>query len=134
MKTIVLKPITLTSYLSKPYTFNDREDLDKYIYEYRNETLDSLYAEVKSEWRKYVDADVFHLSLCAADTIYTYYQDKVGLTHYLFFIGDNASGKSNNLRVLNTLAYRNFISWPSSSSRCLRFLGRLPRKAKGHCA
>ena len=45
-----------------------------------------------------------------ADTIYTYYQDKLGLTHYLFFVGNNSSGKSNNLRVLQYLAYRNMTS------------------------
>ena len=119
------------SYLSKPYTFKDREDLDKYIYECRNETMDSLYTEIKSEWRKYVDADDFHLSLCAADTIYTYYQDKMGLTHYLFFIGDNASGKSNNLRVLNTLAYRNFISTDLTRQMYINSL-EASKKAKGH--
>ena len=54
---IALKPLPLMSYLSKPYTFKDRQDFDKYIYECRNETMDSLYSEVKSEWRKYVDAD-----------------------------------------------------------------------------
>ena len=120
---IVLKPLPLMSYLSKPYTFKDRQDFDKHIYDCRNETMDSLYAEVKSEWSKYIDADDFHLSLCAADTIYTYYQDKIGLTHYLFFIGDNASGKSNNLRVINTLAYRNFLSTDLTAANVYQFLG-----------
>jgi hypothetical protein len=122
-ETIVLKPLQSMSYLNKPYTFRNREDFDNYIHEYRNETLDSLYTQVKSEWKKYVDADDSHSSLCAADTIYTYYQDKIGLTHYLFFIGDNASGKSNNLRVLNTLAYRNFISTDLTAANVYQFLG-----------
>jgi len=41
------------------------------------------------EWKKYVDADDFHISICAADTIFTYFQDKIGLTHYLFFVWVN---------------------------------------------
>ena len=118
------------SYLSKPYTFKDRQDFDKYIYEYQNATLDSLYAEVKSEWKKYVDADDFHISLCAADTIYTYLQDKIGLTRYLFFIGDNAAGKSNNLQVLNILSYRNFISTDLTASKCISIPWQLPGRPR----
>ena len=45
---------------------------------------------------------IFILNMCTADTIYTYFQDKIGLTHYFsFFVGNNASGKSNNLTVFH---------------------------------
>ena len=89
------------------------------------ETLDTLYKNAKSIWSKYVDADDFHISICAADTIYTYYQDKLGLTHYLFFVGNNSSGKSNNLRVLQYLAYRNMTSTDITSANIYQFLGSL---------
>ena len=73
--------------------------------------LDAIYASVKSIWKKYVDADDFHLSICAGSGIvFACFQDKIGLTHYLFFVGGNASGKSNNLTVLHFLAYRNLMS------------------------
>ena len=70
--------------------------------------LDTLYRKVKSIWKKYVDADDFHISICAADTIFTYYQDRLGLVHYLFFVGGATSGKSNRLEVFRFLAYRNW--------------------------
>ncbi len=89
------------------------------------ETLDTLYKNAKSIWSKYVDADDFHISICAADTIYTYYQDKIGLTHYLFFVGNNSSGKSNNLRVLQYLAYRNMTSTDITAANIYQFLGSL---------
>lgn len=71
---------------------------------------------------KNVDAGDFHLSLCAADTIYTYFQDKIGLTHYLFFVGNVGSGKSNNLRILQYLAYRNMTSTDITAANIYQFL------------
>ena len=81
------------------------------------------YTEKKSIWQKYIDADDFHISICAADTIFTYFQDKIGLTHYLFFVGNNSSGKSNNLTILHFLAYRNFTSTDMTAANIYQFLG-----------
>jgi hypothetical protein len=50
-------------------------------------------------------------------------QDKIGLTHYLFFVGGNNSGKSNNLTVLHFLAYRNMTSSDVTSANIYQFLG-----------
>ena len=93
------------------------------IQEARSETLDNLYKKVKTIWTKDIDADHFHISISAADTIFTYYQDKMGLTHYLFFVGGNDSGKSNNLFVLKYLAYRNFTSTGMTVANIYQFLG-----------
>ena len=82
-----------------------------------------MYRKVKSIWEKYIDADDFHISICAADTIFTYSQDKIGLTHYLFFVGGNGSGKSNNLTVLHFLAYRNMMSSGMTAANVYQFLG-----------
>ena len=71
----------------------------------------------------YPDADNFHITICAADTIFTYFQDKIGLTHYLFFVGNNGSGKSNNLKVFNLLAYRNMTSTDITPANIYQFLG-----------
>jgi hypothetical protein len=62
-------------------------------------------------------------SICAADTIFTHFQDKIGLTHYLFFMGDNSSGKSNNLTVLHYIAYRNMMSSGMTAANVYQFLG-----------
>lgn len=120
-----LRPYEMMSYMNMPYIFRSDEEFKPYLEEARKETLDSLYRKVKSIWKKYIDGDDFHISICTADTIFTYFQDKIGLTHYLFFIGNNTSGKSNNLRVLHQLAYRNVTSTDMTSANIYQVLGGL---------
>jgi hypothetical protein len=124
-ETTELRPYELMSYMNKPYIFRSNEEFESYLETAKKETLDSLYRKVKSIWRKYIDGDDFHISICAADTIFTYFQDKIGLTHYLFFIGNNTSGKSNNLHVLHQLAYRNVTSTDMTSANIYQVLGSL---------
>jgi hypothetical protein len=117
------KPFEVEAYLNKPYSFKSNEEFDDTIERAKHETLDSLYKKVKTIWRRYIDADDFHISICAADTFFTYFQDKIGMTHYLFFVGNNNSGKSNNLTVLKHLAYRNFTSTDMTAANIYQFLG-----------
>jgi hypothetical protein len=117
------KPYERSLYLNEPYVFKSKEDFKACLEKARTETRDSIYRKVKSIWLKYIDADDFHISICAADTIFTYYQDKMGMTHYLFFIGGNTCGKSNNLLVLKYLAYRNFTSTDMTAANIYQFLG-----------
>jgi hypothetical protein len=118
-----LKPFEFTSYINKPYMFKSKQEFDKLIEDTRSKNFDGLYRKIKSIWNKYIDADDFHTSICAADTIFTYFQDKIGLTHYLFFVGGNNSGKSNNLTVLHFLTYRNMLSSGMTSANIYQFLG-----------
>jgi hypothetical protein len=106
----VLKPFELTSYINRPYVFKSKQEFEKLVEDTKSENLDSLYKKVKQEWQKYIDAGNNHISLCAADTIFTYFQDNIGLTHYPFFVGGNTSGKSNNLLVFNFLGYQNMTT------------------------
>lgn len=117
------KPFEQSAYLNEPYRFNSKKDFERCVQDTRGETLDSLYRKVESIWLKYIDADPFHISICAADTMFTYYQDKMGLTHYLYFVGGNDSGKSTNLLVLKHLAYRNFTSTGMTVANVYQFLG-----------
>jgi hypothetical protein len=116
-------PPPATSYLNRAYVFKSREDFDTTVEKAKHETIDTLYLEVKKQWRKYSTDDDFVISLCAADTLFTYFQDGLGMTHYLFFVGAPDSGKSNRLMVLNFLAYRNMMSTDMTPSNIYRFLG-----------
>jgi hypothetical protein len=89
---------------NRPYSFKNREEFDSYVQRARSETFDTLFNKTLALWEKYIDADDFHLKICAADTMFTYKQDVMGMTHYLFFIADNDAGKSNNLLMFNILA------------------------------
>jgi hypothetical protein len=117
------RPFEKSAYLSEPYRFQSKKEFESCIEKARGETLDSLYRKVKSIWLRYIDADDFHISICAADTVFSYFQDKIGLTHYLFFVGSPGSGKSNNLLVLKYLAYRNFTSTDMTAANIYQFLG-----------
>ena len=101
----------------------EEHEFDEFVKKTKDESLDNRYRKVKSIWKKYVDADDFHISICAADTIFTYFQDKIGLTHYLFFVGDNSSDKSNNVTVLHYIAYRNMMSSGMTAPNVYQFLG-----------
>ena len=117
------RPFQNEAYLNKPYSFKSREEFDLTIENAKGESRDTLYKKVKSIWKKYIDADDFHISISVADTIFTYFQDKIGMTHYLFFVGNNNCGKSNNLTVLKFLAYRNFTSTDMTAANIYQFLG-----------
>jgi hypothetical protein len=120
---IEYRPFEPSAYLNKPYKFESAQDFKLCVEKARRETLVTLYRKNKEICSKYIDADSFHIAICAADIIFTYYQDKMGLTHYLFFVGGNDSGKSNNLLVLNHLAYRNFTSTGMTVANVYQFLG-----------
>ena len=122
-KKTVLRPVSPESYINRPYVFNSEKEFYGCVGAAKNEGLDSLYSKVKTIWQKYIDADDNHLSICAADTIFTYYQDVIGMTHYLFFVGDNDSGKSNNLVVFNQIGYRNLMSVGINVANIYQFLG-----------
>ncbi|MDR4510996.1 MAG: hypothetical protein MRJ93_04745 [Nitrososphaeraceae archaeon] len=125
-ETTILKPTEVMSYLNKPYVFDSKEEFYEYVEEVKNnEDLYSLFRQVKSIWKKYDDADDFHISICAADTIFSYLQDKIGLTHYLFFIGNNGSGKSNNLIIFHYLGYRNMMSTDVTATNIYQYLGSM---------
>jgi hypothetical protein len=122
----VYRPLENKDYMCKPYTFESEKDFyDKvdFVKNHKFCTLDGIYQTVKRIWSKYIDAENEHLVICAADTIFTYFQDIIGITHYLWFVGDNDSGKSNNLWVLHYLAYRNMMSIGISSANVYQFLG-----------
>jgi hypothetical protein len=119
----IIKPPSLMAYINRPYIFKSEEQFEEFAENIKTKDLDALYKKVKSIWRKYVDADDFHISICAADTIFTYFQDKIGLTHYLYFVGGNTSGKSNNLTVLHFLAYRNMTDSGMTAANVYTYLG-----------
>jgi hypothetical protein len=66
----IIKPLKELSYINKPYSFGSDSEVNDYIDKAKNETLDTLYSKVKQIWKKYVDADDFHISICSADTIF----------------------------------------------------------------
>jgi hypothetical protein len=82
-----------------PYKFESEEELDEYFVKAKNETYDSLFAKVMSEFKKYVNVPEHTRVVLSADIVYSYFQDRFGTTHYNIFIGENGSGKNSALLV-----------------------------------
>ncbi len=99
-------PPERTEYLSKEYSFASVEEIEYFINRAKNETLDSLFNRVKTELKKFIDIDDNFINILAADIIFTYFQDRLGMTHYLLIVGDNNTGKNNILLVFSFLGYR----------------------------
>jgi hypothetical protein len=123
--TASLLPPDKAAYLNKGYEFTSLADIQDYVNRARDESLDSLYGRVKGIFAKYIDADNDHLTICAADTIFTYFQDKIGQTHYLIFVGDNGTGKSNNLVVFQYLGYRPLFDTSITPANIYSYLGSI---------
>jgi hypothetical protein len=119
----ILKPLKKEAYLSKPYSFSSEQEILDLGNEARNITLSNLYTSVKSLCKLFVVGDENHITLLSADITYTHYQDRLGLTHYLFFIGKSGSGKSNNLTLIKLLGYRTFMSTDMTPANIYQFLG-----------
>jgi hypothetical protein len=103
---IDIVPPERTEYLSKEYNFNSFEEVQYFINLAKQETLDSLETRVKTILQKYIDIDDDFINILAADIIFTYFQDRLKMTHYLLIVGDNNTGKSNILLVFSFLGYR----------------------------
>lgn len=121
----LLVPPDRTTYLSKAYFFSSVDEISRYHNRARKENFGTLYEKVKNIWKKYLDIDENSLVLCAADTIFTYFQDKLGITHYLLFVGDNNSGKSNALRILDNLGYRPMFDTSVTPANIYNFLDKI---------
>ena len=121
----IIEPVRVSDNLSKPYIFSSVEEIIQYIKRAEQETLDSLYTKVKEKWRLFFDIDEDSLNLCTADTIFTYFQDRLGMTHYLLFVGDNNTGKSNALRILHNIAYRPMFDVSITPANIYNFLGKV---------
>lgn len=122
---MILKPIEKPAYLNMPYSFESQDEIKQYMERASRETYDTLFQKVKAIWSKYIDGDKDHITICAADTIFTYFQDKLGITHYLNFIGDNGTGKGSNLRVFKELAYRPLFDTSITPANIYQYLGSI---------
>jgi len=119
-----LYPPKKSGYLNEPYTFESIQQINELIEDVKaNETADTLFSKIKRQWKRYDSESESHISLCSGDCFFTYFQDKLGMTHYLFFVGDNEAGKSTKLFLFKYLAYRPFLGIDISTANIYRFYG-----------
>jgi hypothetical protein len=100
------------------FTFRSLEQVQRMLDEVvATETLDSLWQKVESTASAFIDTSERNRVLITADIIYTYFQDLVGMTHYLLLVGRPGSGKGVIQSTFGQLGYRvASISGPSIAS------------------
>jgi hypothetical protein len=121
--TIELLPPQKDQYLSKPFEFAHEKELNECLRLAEKETLDTSYQRQKNIASKYIDAPNTHLTILAANGIFTHFQDKLGQTHYLMFVGDNDTGKTANLTFLQHTGYRAMLDVDITAANIYGFLG-----------
>src|SRR5215204_2544225 len=121
--TMQLVPPEKGMYLGKPFEFTSEDDLNKCLKIALATSLDSLFKTQKKLAKKYIDAPPTHITITAADDIFTFFQDLLGQTHYLFFVGDNDTGKSTNLTYLQHEGYRAMLSADITAANIYSYLG-----------
>lgn len=119
-----LYPPKRSAYLNQPYVFDNAEQIRQLAEDVKaNETPDTLFTKIKLQWKRYDSETDSFITLCCGDAFFTYFQDKLGMTHYLFFVGDNEVGKSTKLFILKYLGYRAFLGIDISTANINRFYG-----------
>lgn len=121
--TMQLVPPEKGMYLGKPFEFASENDLNNCLRIALTTSLDSLFKTQKKLARKYIDAPATHITITAADDIFTFFQDLLGQCHYLFYVGDNDTGKSTNLTYLQHEGYRAMLSADITSANIYSYLG-----------
>ena len=122
---IDLVPPERTEYLSKEYSFASLDEINYFFNLAKQETLDSIFQRNKSLLKKYIDVEEDFINLCAGDLIFTYFQDKMGMCHYLLIVGDNNTGKSNILLLFSILGYRALYDTSITPANIYNFCGQL---------
>jgi hypothetical protein len=107
------------------YSFESEEELKEYIELAKKETFDSLFQKILEQIRNFVNIEEHVLVILAADTLYSYFQEKFGATHYNIFIGENGSGKNSALLFFKMLGYRVFYVTAASAANYYTFLGEI---------
>jgi hypothetical protein len=121
----VLRPPNREEYPYTPYEFTRTDELNEYFERAKRETMDSLYQKAKFIVKKYNDQDDHKLNLLAIDTVWSYFQDKFGTTHYLNIVGDNDSGKSSIGNTFEAVGYRVVNMTSPTAPNVFRTLGMI---------
>ena len=86
-------------------------------------SIEDLYERVYLEVDRYVDIEDDWKHFITTCILFSYKQDKYSTTPYVFVVGDNESGKSVVLHLMNALAYRPLYSDSLPYADIYNFLG-----------
>lgn len=108
-----------------PYSFESEQELADYIEHAKNETFDSLFEKILSEFKDYVNVEEHSQVILSCGILFSYFQDKFGATPYNILVGENGSGKNSALLVFRMLGYRPLYITAASAANYYTFLGQI---------
>lgn len=110
------------------YSFDSIDELQQTIQTAKLHTASTLFLKVKNWASKFYDTDTEeYIILIAADIVFTYFQDRIGITHYIFVHGDPDQGKGAILETFNQLAYRGASVASATPATIYRMLGTVEK-------
>jgi hypothetical protein len=91
-----LPKVSPSEYPYKPYGY------------YKDElpTDEELYERIRAEFEQFLDLDAHLKDILSTCVMLSYQQEKLRTVPYVFFVGDNESGKTVGLNLFNLLCYR----------------------------
>ncbi len=123
--TRILIPPTIDEYLTEPYTFQSKEEIDSYLEKARKETTFSLYNKAKLIVSKYVDQESHIVNLIPINIVSSYFQDRFSTVHYVGIFGDNGTGKSSIGDTFEAVSYRPLNTTDPTPANIFRSLGNV---------
>lgn len=127
-----LRPPDPEEYPYEPYEFAGIGEIQKYVNVVRNvKSVDHYYLRAKDIFSKYNDQDPHIIILLAADSVWSYFQDKFSTTHYNGIVGENGSGKSSIGDTFEAIGYRVVNMTDPSAANIFRVLGNIE---SGQCS
>ncbi|MGC1131366.1 MAG: hypothetical protein WA941_00980 [Nitrososphaeraceae archaeon] len=111
-----------------PFEYSDIDEIRYFIELARRIHIDDLYVLVKSIWTDLVSTDENELiTILAADTIVSYFQEQFVTTHYLILTGPPGWGKGAILLTFKLLGYRVVLAGDMSGANLLDILGPIEK-------
>ena len=113
----------------EPFSFRDKAELESKIeFVRKGKHVGYLFRKVKYFVKCFYDTDIeAYTDLIAADIVFTYFQDRIGKTHYILVWGDPDTGKGAILECFNQLGYRGVSVTNDTAATIYRSLGSLEK-------
>jgi hypothetical protein len=111
-----------------PYEFDNIDEIRNFIELASTIHIDDLFFLAKSIWNDLVSTNEKELiTLLAADTIVSYFQERFVTTHYLLLTGPPGWGKGAILLTFKLLGYRVVLAGDMSGANLLDILGPIEK-------
>lgn len=103
----VYEEVTVEDEVFLPKEYPDEFPYEPYsYYEGKLPTNEELYWKIREEFGHFLDLESTWKDYLAACVLLSYQQEKMRTVPYVYFVGDNESGKTVALNLLNWLCYR----------------------------